>query len=128
MVVDRGGDINSACIGEFRGLAQKQRGVAGWVIDGAATDILELEALRFPVFARSWSARVGTGINHSGAIQMPVVCGGVIVNPGDLIVADDNGVAVLSPAEAEEILQYCQEVEAREAIKRKDYMARLVAP
>ena len=124
MVIERGGDVELACVGEFRALAQKDRGVAGWIIDGAATDIIELEQIRFPVYARSWSARVGSNIGHSGAIQVPVLCGGVIVNPGDLIVADDNGVAVLSVAEAEELLDYCLGVEAREAAMRAEYQAR----
>jgi regulator of RNase E activity RraA len=127
MVIDRGGDVESACVGEFRGLAQKERGVAGWIIDGASTDILELEVIKFPVFARTWSARVGTAIGQSGAIQVPVLCGGVIVNPGDLIVADDNGIVVLSPAEAEELLPYCRGVEEREAVKRSDYMSKAFA-
>ena len=83
-----------------------------------------MEQIRFPVYARSWSARVGSNIGHSGAIQVPVLCGGVIVNPGDLIVADDNGVAVLSVAEAEELLDYCLGVEAREAAMRAEYQAR----
>lgn len=121
MVVDRGGDVENACIGEFRALAQQEKGVAGWVIDGASTDILEIEAMRFPIFARTWSARVGHAVDLGGSVNRPIACGGVVVNPGDLIVADDNGVAVLSPAEAEAYLDKCLAVEAREAEKRKAY-------
>lgn len=124
MVVDRGGDVEHACIGEFRALAQQAKGVAGWVIDGAATDILEIEAMRFPIFARTWSALVGRSLNGGGEILTPVVCGGVIVNPGDLIVADDNGIAVLSLEEAKQHLEHCLEVERREAAMRLEYQNR----
>jgi regulator of RNase E activity RraA len=123
MVVERGGDIECACVGEFRALAQQQKGVAGWIIDGAGTDIRELGEIRFPVFARAWSARVGANLNLTGTIGIPVICGGVIVNPGDLIVADDSGVAVLSPTEAERLLDYCIDVEAREAAQRSRRLA-----
>jgi 4-hydroxy-4-methyl-2-oxoglutarate aldolase len=121
MVVDRGGDVENACIGEFRALAQQKKGVAGWVIDGASTDILECEAMKFPIFARTWSARVGHPANLGGLINLPVSCGGVTVHPGDLIVGDDNGVAVLSPDEAEALIGKCLEVEAREAERRLEY-------
>ncbi len=121
MVVDRGGDVENACIGEFRALDQQKLGVAGWVIDGASTDIIECEVMKFPIFARSWSARVGFAANRGGGINVPVNCGGVVVHPGDLIVADDNGIAVLSPEEAEALIEKCLEVEAREAAKRLTY-------
>ncbi|MCC6791100.1 MAG: RraA family protein, partial [Thermomicrobiales bacterium] len=68
-----------------------------------------------------WSARVGHPANLGGLINLPITCGGVVVNPGDLIVADDNGVAVLSPEEAEALLEKCLAVEAREAAKRLEY-------
>ena len=121
MVVDRGGDLENACIGEFRALDQQKKGVAGWVIDGASTDILECEAMKFPIFARTWSARVGHPANLGGMINLPINCGGVVVHPGDLIVADDNGVAVLSPEEAETLIEKCLAVEARAAAKRLEY-------
>lgn len=122
MVVDRAGDIEHACIGEFRALDQQKKGIAGWVIDGASTDIIECADMQFPIFARSWSALVGQALNSStGYVNLPVVCGGVLVNPGDLIVADDNGVAVLTPEEAVAHLEHCLAVEAREAAKRLEY-------
>ncbi|HUY99930.1 MAG TPA: hypothetical protein VMU89_06235 [Thermomicrobiaceae bacterium] len=121
MVVDRGGDAEHACIGEFRALAQQKKGVLGWVIDGASTDIVELEEMRFPVFARAWSALIGHAVGSPGTINEPIACGGVVVNPGDLIVADDNGVVVLSPGEAERLLPQCLEKERREAETRAAY-------
>ena len=124
MVVDRGGDYEHACIGEFRALAQQEKGVAGWLIDGASTDILELAAMRFPVFARTWSALVGRAAGGAGDIDVPITCGGVVVYPGDLIVADDNGAVVLSAEHARALLPHCQEVERREAERRLVYQRR----
>lgn len=122
MVVDRAGDVEHACIGEFRALDQQQKGVEGWIIDGASTDILEVAEMQFPIFARSWSALVGQAVGtSSGSVNGPISCGGIVVMPGDLIVADDNGVAVLTPEEAEEQLGHCQEVEERESKKRLTY-------
>lgn len=123
MVVDRGGDLENACIGEFRALAQQKKGVAGWVVDGSSTDILELEQMKFPLFARAWSALVGRAAGGVGEVNVPICCGGVVVNPGDLIVADDNGVVVLSPEEAERLLPICLEKEQREAELRRQYQA-----
>jgi len=122
MVVDRAGDVEHACIGEFRALDQQKKGVVGWIIDGASTDILACADIQFPIFARSWSALVGQALNSStGYVNGTIVCGGVVVNPGDLIVADDDGVAVLTPGEAVEHLEHCLEVEARETRKRLEY-------
>lgn len=121
MVVDRGGDVEHACIGEIRALRQRRLGVAGWVVDGASTDILELEAMGFPVFARAWSALIGraAGGVETEVVNLPITCGGVVVNPGDLIVADDNGVVVLSPQEAVTLLPRCQEKQRQEVELRR---------
>src|SRR5690625_1907221 len=102
VVVDRGGDHKHAVIGEFRALKHIRMGLGGWIIDGAATDVLELQEMRFPVYARTVTALVAKMINAEGAVGVPIQCGGVVVNPGDLIVADDNGIAVLSHDEARE--------------------------
>lgn len=121
VVVDRGGDYKHAVIGEFRALKHIRLGLAGWVIDGAATDVPELEEMRFPVFARSVSALVAKMVDRDGAVGVPIQCGGVVVNPGDLIVADDNGIAVLSHEEAQEHMDHGLEVARREERMRLEY-------
>lgn len=121
IVVDRGGDHEHAVIGEFRALKHIRLGLAGWIIDGAATDVLEIQEMRYPVYARSVSALVAKMIEKEGAVGEPIQCGGVVVNPGDLIVADDNGIAVLSHDEAEEHKEHGLAVAERERRMREDF-------
>ena len=125
VVVDRGGDTEHAVIGEFRALDHLKRGFAGWVVDGAVCDVVAIGDMGFPVFSRTVSALVGKQVGLQGAVNIPVVCGGVVVNPGDLILGDDDGVVVLSQEEAESLLPRCLEVEQREIEKRKADMALL---
>lgn len=121
IVVDRGGDHRHAVIGEFRALSLQRLGLAGWIVDGAATDIVELKKIGFPVYSRTISALVAKPIAVEGSVGFPVHCGGVVVNSGDLIVADANGVAVLSEAEAKQHLSHGLAVAEREVQMRKEY-------
>ncbi len=126
IVVDRAGDTEYACIGEFRALADLKRGIAGWVIDGAICDVVAIGDMAFPTFCRSVSALVAQSAGLSGAINVPITCGGIVVNPGDLILGDDDGVVVLSPEEAERLLPKCLEVTEREIKKREGNMELLM--
>ena len=119
IVVDRGGDTEYACIGEFRALADLKRGIAGWVVDGAVCDVVAIGDMGFPTFSRSVSALIAKSAGLEGAVQVPISCGGVVVNPGDMILGDDDGVVVLSPEEAERLLPKCLEVEQKEIKKRE---------
>lgn len=118
VVVDRCGDTEHAVIGEFRALAHLQMGLAGWVVDGAVCDVIAIEEMGFPTFSRTISALVGKPVGLQGKVNVPVNCGGVVVNPGDLILGDDDGVVVLSRDEAEALLPRCLEVEQKEREKR----------
>ncbi|MFJ4208982.1 RraA family protein [Paenarthrobacter sp. NPDC089675] len=98
LVVDMLGDHRHAPIGAVTAAAAIAQGAAAVVVDGVATDVLELRQAGLPVFARGTTSlttkrKYGTG----SAIEVPVLCGGVEVNPGDLVLGDDNGVIVLSP-------------------------------
>jgi 4-hydroxy-4-methyl-2-oxoglutarate aldolase len=121
IVVDQVGEQEHACLGEFRALHSIRAGHAGFVIDGAVTDVVELRAMGYPVFTRAVSALVAKRLDVDGAMGVSVQCGGVVVNPGDLIVADDNGVCVMSEDEAREQLPRVREVLAREAALRGDF-------
>jgi regulator of RNase E activity RraA len=121
IVVDRGGDVQRACIGEFRALRDIQRGIAGWVIDGSATDVVELADMRFPVFCKAASALLGQLLDVEGYINGVIQCGGVPVRPGELIVADDNGIAVLSEEEAERYMDDALRAEERERNMRPKF-------
>jgi regulator of RNase E activity RraA len=102
LVMDVGGEQRFAVWGEMTSLAAQMRGAVGVIIDGVCTDLLEIAELRMPTWSRGLSALVGRRLEYAGGVNVPIQAGGVLVNPGDLIVADDNGIVVIPPAEAEE--------------------------
>jgi regulator of RNase E activity RraA len=122
MVIDRGGDRAYACVGGIVALAAKARGAAGIVIDGPATDVQEIRAMGLPVFCTGLVAVTTRVFGIYGEINTTVQCGGCVVEPGDLMFADDNGVLVIKPEEAEELLRTAQAKEAGE----QDTIARLM--
>jgi regulator of RNase E activity RraA len=92
----------------------QRRGVAGVVIDGAARDPDEAQAVAFPIFARSQAT--GTPLlDGPGEVNVPIACGGVVVRPGDIIVADVNGVVAIPQEAAEWVLQQVADLKARHA-------------
>ncbi len=98
LVVDMSGDHRHAPVGAVTAAAATAQGAAGVVVDGVATDLLELRATGLPVFARGTSCLTTKRVHHAGsAVNVPVMCGGVEVRPGDWVLGDDNGVIVLSP-------------------------------
>ena len=105
LVIDRCGDKTHACFGEMVALCAKVRKLAGVVIDGPITDYEEILKMGIPVFARGISALTTKFIKDCGEINYDISCGGVVVHPGDLIVADINGVLVLRPFETANLLQ-----------------------
>jgi 4-hydroxy-4-methyl-2-oxoglutarate aldolase len=99
LVVDRAGDNRHACWGGFMAVVAKLRKVAGIVIDGQVTDLVEIKAQGVPTWARGVSPITTKLLNLGGAFNLPISCGGVTVNPGDAVLADDCGITVLPPAE-----------------------------
>jgi regulator of RNase E activity RraA len=91
--------LDTAGVGNLMATAAKVRGLAGMVIDGGARDVDEIEAIGFPVWSRSVTPATSVGRYVPVAKNVPVVCGGVPVRPGDWIVADATG-AVVVPIEA----------------------------
>ena len=104
LVIDGRGSGNNALWGDHRSLVAKHLGLSGVVIDGAFRDIDENEEIGFPIYARNITAGSSTK-NSNGEINVPIVCGGVPVNPGDIIVGDRNGVAVIPVEFAEQIIE-----------------------
>ena len=102
VVVDSGGLKEMACVGERLLGYMQDRGMAGFVVDGAIRDSKGVIELGIPVFARGICIRVGSGTGP-GAINVPIQCGGVPVNPGDIIVGDDDGVIVVPQENALDI-------------------------
>ena len=108
------------------GLA-KNRGIRGMIIDGAGRDIDELEDIGWPIWSKAIVPR-GTHTMLSNrkeelSINVPIACGGVAVNPGDLIVADTNGVTVVPLQRAEEVLRLAREQAQREQ-KTREWVAK----
>jgi len=123
IVVDAGGDLNtSVCGGLMGGLAQN-RGIRAMIVDGAGRDTDELEDIGWPIWTRAITPR-GTHTMFSErkeelSINVPIQCGGVVVNPGDFIVADLMGVVVVPQEKAAEIVKQAQEQADREEETRK---------
>jgi regulator of RNase E activity RraA len=98
LVIAAGGDRVTAMIGEIIGGHLRDRGCAGVVCDGAVRDVATLSGLAgYPIYARSITPR-GPISAERGAVNRPVVVGGRLVTPGDLVIGDDDGLAALSPA------------------------------
>ncbi len=121
IVVDGQGDCTKALIGEIMTRYAMSRGIAGFVIDGAIRDSGAIKDLSFPVYARGVSAN-GPYKVGGGEINVPIVCGGVVVKPGFIVVGDEDGVVFINPDDAEVILRktqahYDREVEMFEKIK-----------
>lgn len=112
VIVRTGGDQH-ACWGEMTSLNAKVKGVAGVIIDGCITDVVEIEDMGFAAFAKGTSAVLGRRVGKDGEINAPISCGGVVVHPGDLIVADDNGIVAMAPDVATRILPDVQKAEDR---------------
>jgi len=108
------GTLDVAAIGNLMATAAKVRGMAGMVLDGAIRDIWDIRRMGLTVYARSATPATAVGHHATVARNVPVQCAGVNVRPGDIIVADDDGVVVVPQERAEEILKKAREIDDRE--------------
>ena len=124
VVVAGGGDTSRALIGEILAGRAAVAGVAGFVIDGAIRDAAAIQEFGMPVFAKAVSP-AGPYKNGPGALQVPVAIGGVVVRPGDIVIGDSDGVAVVARERAEEIVSAAEAIQANEVGKLADIGADL---
>jgi RraA family protein len=113
IVVDGGGALDHALVGELMTLYARSRGVAGFVIDGAIRDVATFAASDFPCYARGHVHR-GPFKEGPGEINVPVAVGGLVIHPGDIVVGDEDGLVAFPQAEAAALLEHARSWAAAE--------------
>lgn len=112
IVIENG--LDTAAMGALMGTDAKARGLAGMVLDGGVRDISDLRKMGLLVFARSITPATAVGRFASVGRNIPVRCAGVMVNPGDIICAGDDGVVVVPQAKAADVLKEARKIDAAE--------------
>lgn len=107
--------LDIAAMGNLMATTAQVRGLEGAVIDGAIRDITAIREMQFPIFARRISPATSVGRMVAVGKQIPVMCGGVMVNPGDYIVGDPDGVVVVPQAAAERVVALLAEYDSKES-------------
>ena len=120
MVVSVNSRSDCGYFGDLLATLMQARGIAGLVIDSGVRDLADLKQMNIPVFSRCISAQ-GTVKETLGDVNVPVVCGGQVINPSDLIIGDDDGVVVVRRHELDSVAQKSEARENKEAGIREKY-------
>jgi 4-hydroxy-4-methyl-2-oxoglutarate aldolase len=119
LVASDGGRSNAALWGGLMSLSAKQKGLKGTIVDGAARDLLEIRRIGYPVFSRA-TKPLGAAKEDYGRLNIPIRCGSLRVNPGDIVFADANGIIAVPRAQLELALAMALRVLRRETgLKRR---------
>ena len=117
LIVACSSESTDGAFGELLATSLKAHGAKGVVLDIGCRDAHEITQMQFPLWSRAISAK-GTVKATIGSVNVPVVCAGVQVHPGDVVVADDDGVVIVRRADAETVMKAGQEREKKEAASR----------
>src|SRR5258706_1888440 len=125
VIIDAHGSSMNAVLGDLISTKSKHRGIAGFVVDGFIRDLPDILELDFPIFARGTTS-IGPLHRGPGEINYPICCGGIVVNPGDIIVADGAGIVVIPKEIAADLLERLRNQKASQAaylagVKRGDF-------
>jgi len=122
VVIDSHSSLNTAFWGENMSLSAINRGALASVVDGACRDVEEVRRLKFPVICKGFVPNVGA-VSGYGEVNVPIQCAGVVVAPGDIIVADGNGVVVIPKRDSVAILQKAEHLLRTESIVQEKIRA-----
>jgi regulator of RNase E activity RraA len=128
LVLDDANSVDVGSIGSYNILAWKKRGMVGVVTNATARDTDEIETEGVPLYFRGVGRGIRPGRNQIESVNRPVVCGGVLVIPGDVVVADGDGVVVVPRAQAEEVARYARTILDNDKAGRRELYRELGIP
>ena len=114
LVYDNGGRLDQNCWGDILAWSARTKGIIGTIIDGSGRDIEEIEKMGYPLYTRGTTPVTARGRNVQSDYNCQIQLGGIQVNPGDLVMADVNGIVVIPQAKAEEVLEAALDIYERE--------------